>query len=99
MTVTRKNHKSGESLSELLIASLIISFAMIILFSGVKVGSDIMHGSREKFEQYNDKVNEYEEIQAEYLKSLPDPEETIPLTPAPEPTPYTFQISDMNPHK
>jgi hypothetical protein len=99
MTVTRKNHKSGESLSELLIASLIISFAMIILFSGVKVGSDIMHGSREKFEQYNDKVNEYEEIQAEYLKSLPDPEETIPLTPAPEPTTYTFQISDMNPHK
>ncbi len=99
MTVTRKNHKSGESLSELLIGSLIISFAMIILFSGVKVGSDIMHGSREKFEQYNDKVNEYEEIQAEYLKSLPDPEETIPLTPAPEPTTYTFQISDMNPHK
>ncbi len=96
MTVNRKKYSSGESLSELLIASLIISFAMIMLFSGVKVGSDAMRSSREKFQQYNDSLNQYEETQASWVVQYG---EANKVTPMPEPTPYTFSVSNLDPHK
>ena len=69
MTNTRNNtYSSGESLSELLVAALIISLAMIMLFSGVKVGSDLMRSSRDKYKEYNDELNTYESEQAEYVR-------------------------------
>lgn len=96
MKVNKDYYSSGESLSELLIASLIISFAMIMLFSGVKVGSDAMRNSREKFQQYNDKLNEYEETQASWVVLYGD---AYTETSIPEPTPYSFNIINMKPHK
>ena len=66
MTDRKKHYSSGESLAELLVASLIISLAMIMLFTGVKVGSDMMNTSRDTYEEYVDTVNEYEKKQAEY---------------------------------
>lgn len=67
MSETNKK-MSGESLSELLVAALIISLAMIMLFSGVKVGSDLMRNSRDKYQEYNDEINTYESEQAEYVR-------------------------------
>lgn len=96
MIVEKKSNSSGESLSELLIASLIISFAMIMLFSGVKVGSDAMSNSRDKFQQYNDLLNQYEETQASWVVEYGDAAGGKPI---PEPTPYSFVINSMNPHK
>ena len=64
----KKSYSSGESLTELLVASLIISLAMIMLFSGIKVGTDIMRNSRNQYKEYNDLVNTYELEQAEYVK-------------------------------
>lgn len=63
-----KNYSSGESLAELLVAALIISLAMIMLFSGVKVGMDMIHNSRGNYQQYNEAANSYEEAQASYVK-------------------------------
>ena len=75
-----KKYSSGESLSETLIAALIISFAMIMLFSCAKVGTDIMRKSKASYQEYYNAVNEYEETQAsyavEYYKNanvLPEP--------------------------
>lgn len=70
----RKKYSSGESLTELLVAALIISLAMIMLFSGVKVGADIMRKSRNMYENYNEKVNTYESAQADYIKDHAFPE-------------------------
>ena len=75
-----KNNSTGESLSETLIAALIISFAMIMLFSCAKVGTDIMRKSRASYQEYYDAVNSYEETQASYAvayyanyNELPEP--------------------------
>lgn len=70
-----KTYSSGESLTELLVAALIISLAMIMLFSGAKVGSDIMRNSRDKYQEYNEEANRYEEEQATVVTnhSLPKP--------------------------
>ena len=89
MDKKRKYNSSGESLSELLVAALIISLAMIMLFSGVKIGTDIMNNNREKYDQYNAEINRYEEEQAVYAKAYaaavnPD----VPVTP---PASYTFK--------
>ncbi len=62
----KKIYSSGESLSETLIAALIISFAMIMLFSCAKVGTDIMRKSNEGYQDYYDAINGYEETQASY---------------------------------
>lgn len=96
MRLKRKNNSSGESLSELLIASLIVSLAMIMLFSGVKVGSDIRNNSQDKFQQYNVKMNEYEESQASYVLKYGALGQVEPY---PEPTPYSFSVASMSPHK
>ncbi len=96
MKVCRKNYSSGESLSELLVASLIISIAMITLFSGVKVGTDIMGKSRENYQAYNDAVNSYEKVQADYLV---ENYAKYNITPVPEPPSYSFSIGSMDPHK
>ncbi|MCR5616313.1 MAG: hypothetical protein K6F45_09135 [Saccharofermentans sp.] len=63
-----KKYISGESLSETLVASLIISLAMIMLFSGTKVGTNIVQKSHAEYQEYFDKINAYEEDQAEYIK-------------------------------
>ena len=82
MSVIRKTtYSSGESLAELLVASLIISLAMIMLFSGVKVGSDIVTNSKDKYAQYYDKLNTYEENQANYIKNMRPPEFYFSLYP------------------
>lgn len=84
-----KKHTSGESLSETLVAALIISFAMIMLFSCAKVGTDIMRKSRASYQEYYDTVNAYEETQASYAV-----EYYANYIELPEPS--TF---DMTPHK
>jgi Tfp pilus assembly protein PilV len=58
---------SGESLSETLIAALIISFAMIMLFSCAKVGTDIMRKSNDSYQEYYEAINDYEKTQASYV--------------------------------
>ncbi len=94
MTVKKKNnYSSGESLAELLVASLIISLAMIMLFSGLKVGTDIMHESRNNYQQYNGAANEYEEAQASYA-SVYYSQQSIPI-----PSSFKFNKNWMNPHK
>ena len=65
-----KNYTSGESLSETLVAALIISLAMIMLFSGAKVGTDIMSKSKTEYKAYYDKLNEYEASQAAYCEEV-----------------------------
>ena len=67
MEKRKYTYSRGESLSELLVASLIISLAMIMLLSGTKVGTDIMAKNREKYKTYNDNLNQYEEDQAQYI--------------------------------
>ena len=92
---SKKKNTSGESLSELLVASLIISLAMIMLFSGVKVGSDIMAKSRDENKQYNEKSNQYEEGQAAYVKRFyelyPEGAVAVPTRPAD----YSFTMSPI----
>lgn len=84
-----KTYSSGESLSETLVAALIISLAMIMLFTGVRVGSDTMNKSTNSYQDYYDAVNSYEETQAsyavEYYKNY-----------TPKPVPSSF---GMEPHK
>ena len=85
MKKSRNNKNTcGESLSELLFASLIISLAMIMLLSGAKIGTDIMAKSRDNNLQYNEKSNQYEEGQAAYVKRYHElyPEEAVPTQPA-----------------
>lgn len=72
---------SGESLSETLVAALIISFAMILLFSCAKVGTDIMRKSRESYQEYYDTVNDYEEAQASYVVEFFAKPSTFDMTP------------------
>lgn len=86
-------YSNGESLSESLIAALIISFAMIMLFTCAKVGTDIMKKARAGYQSYYNEINEYEESQATYVSKYYDSltEETDP-----RPDPYEFQ---MEPHK
>ena len=94
MALNMKNTKcsSGESLSETLVAALIISFAMIMLFSGAKIGTDIMRKSNTEYQNYYEKVNEYEEAQASYaVEYYKNPEET-------EEKPVQV-VFDMTPHK
>lgn len=91
----KTKYTCGESLSELLIASLIISLAMIMLFSGVKVGSDIMAQSRDENKLYNEKSNQYEEGQAAYVKRYyelyPEGAAAVPTRPAD----YSFTMSPV----
>lgn len=94
MTVKKKkNYSSGESLAELLVASLIISLAMIMLFSGLKVGTDMMHTSRDQYQQYNGAANDYEEAQASYAS------EYYSIQSIPIPSSFTFNKNWMNPRK
>ena len=79
MSFKRNNNTNscGESLSETLIATLIISLAMIMLFSGAKIGTELMHKSNAEYQNYYDKVNEYEEAQASFaVEYYKNPEET-----------------------
>ena len=62
---------SGESLSETLVASLIISLALIMLLSVTQVGTKILKGNSAKYDEYYDKLNTYESEEAEYVKTLP----------------------------
>ena len=67
MTTNRKKtYSNGESLSETLVAALIISLAMIMLFSGAKVGTDVMGKANDEYDKYYTKKNEYEEAQAAF---------------------------------
>ena len=97
MITRKKIGSSGESLSELLVAALIISLAMIMLFSGVKVGSDNMAKAHEKYNQYYEINNQYEEAQADYINQYysmhTDPMPTPPVG-------FTFTESvHMKPYK
>ena len=91
----KKTYSSGESLSETLVAALIISLAMIMLFSGAKVGTDIMRKSNDSYQDYYDSVNDYEKTQASYAVEYQKYQEAQSIT-GPEPTPFPF---DMTPHK
>lgn len=94
--VEKKNtYSSGESLSETLVAALIISLAMIMLFSGVRVGTDIMSKSKDNYQDYLDAVNNYEKSQASYAIDYQAYQAAQNIT-GPEPTPYEF---GMEPHK
>ncbi len=62
---------SGESLSETLVASLIISLALIMLLSVTQVGTKILKGNSAKYDEYYDKLNTYESEEADYVKTLP----------------------------
>ncbi|MBR5359169.1 MAG: hypothetical protein IK128_08160 [Clostridiales bacterium] len=81
-------YSNGESLSETLVAALIISLAMIMLFSGAKVGTDIMGKSKAEYKTYFDNLNAYEVSQAAYVAEykLKYPTEITPITN------YTFTI-------
>ena len=92
MIKRKKTFSSGESLSETLIASLIISLAMIMLFSGIKVGFDLVSKSRAGYQDYNEKLNEYEESQAAYAVEY-HKVASVSIT---KPEPYSF---DMTPRK
>lgn len=83
------NYSSGESLSETLVAALIISLAMIMLFSSAKVGTDIMAKSKTEYKAYFDNLNTYEISQADYVAEykLKYPTEITPITN------YSFTIS------
>lgn len=92
MIKRNKTFSSGESLSETLIAALIISLAMIMLFSSIKVGIDLMDKSRDGYQNYNDELNKYEESQAAYAVEY-HKVASVSIT---KPAPYSF---DMSPHK
>ncbi len=62
---------SGESLSETLVASLIISLALIMLLSVTQVGTKILKGNSAKYDEYYDKLNTYESEEAKYVQTLP----------------------------
>lgn len=88
MNSSKIAYSKGESLSETLIAALIISLAMIMLFSGVRVGSSIMSNSSKVYDEYYTKLNENEVAQAQYVVDY--------YNVYSEPTPFKFTIS---PHK
>ena len=88
MTVKKKTYSSGESLAELLVAVLIISLAMIMLFSGTKAGTGVMVKNRDKYQQYYSDFNDNEKAQAEYVVEYNN---LYPHTSA-----FSFSI---NPHK
>ena len=88
-----KTYSSGESLAETLVAALIISLAMIMVFSATRVGASIMAKSRSKYELYYSELNRYEAQQAEYAK------EYLKKHPKPVsiPTSYTFTMDPERP--
>ncbi len=63
-----KSFSCGESLAELLVASLIISLAMIMVFSATRVGTSVLAKSRDKYIEYYNACNEDEKKQAAYVK-------------------------------
>lgn len=67
MTENKKTYSSGESFAELLVAVLIISLAMIMLFSGTRAGTGVMAKNRDKYQQYYSESNEHEKEQADYV--------------------------------
>ena len=95
MVTKKKTYSSGESLAELLVASLIISLAMIMLFSGAKVGTEIMSKSDAKYQAYYKAVNDYEVAQADYAVRYQEYLDAQNMT-GPQPTPFEF---GMTPHK